>query len=143
MSFLRHGGLAFLLAAGLVLGACDSGDTVTPTTPTEPTTTPVSVTDTFSGKLEISGSSEHKFSVGKGTVVTTLTTVGFSSTVALGLGVGTWDGTTCTLVIQSETAVQSSYMIGTATATVDLCVKIWDVGNLTDSSTYELTVVHY
>ena len=142
MVFTRRSGLAFLLVAGLAFGACGDDATET-TTPTEPTTTPVEKTETFTGSLTPSGSVVHQFSAGVGKVTSTLVTVGPDSAVAIGFGVGTWDGTACTLVIQNDTATQGTYLIGTATTTVDLCVKAWDVGNVAEAATYSLSVVHY
>jgi len=110
---------------------------------TLPPTTPVSVTETFSGKLTPADSKLHSFKVGAGVVTTILSTVGPDSTLVLGFGVGTWDGTSCTVVMQNDNAVQGSYLIGTATATIEMCVKAYDVGNIVEEATYEFSVVHY
>ena len=143
MVFKRRIGLAFLVAAGLTIGACGDNSTDTTTTPTAPTTTPVEKTETFAGTLTPSGSAIHQFSAGVGKVTSTLVTVGPDSALAIGFGVGTWDGTGCTLIIQNDTATQGTYLIGTATTTISLCLKTWDVGNVAESATYSLSVVHY
>ena len=81
--------------------------------------------------------------MGVGRVTTTLASIEPDATVAIAFGVGTWDGTSCTLVIKNEGATVGTYLVGTATTDIDLCVKAWDVGNVTTPLTYKFTVVHY
>jgi len=132
----------FAVAAVLAVSIWACGETTTPTTPTP---TPVEkVTDTFTGTLAPQGFVVHTFQAkAAGTVTTTLTAVGPDSTLVLGVSVGTWDGFTCTSVVGSQTAQLGSVLVGTATAAVNLCVYVYDVGNIIDSATYTVQVVHY
>ena len=101
--------LAALVAAVLFSSACSN----TPTTPTTPTTT--TVTDTFSGTLSRNGASSYAFSVSAaGFVYATLTTVADSTTV-VGLSLGTWTGTSCTVVLSNDQAVQGTTVTGSVT----------------------------
>jgi len=132
---------AFAVAALLAVSAWACDETTTPTTPTP---TPVEkVTDTFTGTLAPQGSAVHTFQVqAAGTVTTTLTAVGPDNTLTLGLSVGVWDGFICASVVGSQTAQQGSVFIGTATAAVNLCVTVYDVGTVADSATYSVQVIH-
>jgi hypothetical protein len=124
--------LAFLAAA--------CGESSTPTTPTTTTPTTTTVTESFDGTLNQSGSNTHTFSSEAGTVNVTLTAEGPLSTLSLGMDVGTWDGTTCTTVLTSSAANQGTVLTGTATTAINLCIKVYDVGNITEEATVTYTV---
>jgi hypothetical protein len=136
------------MAALLVfsLSACStSPSTTTPLTPTSPTspTTPEAVTETFTGSLASQGTTYYLFTAkAAGVVTATLTGITPDSAVIIGLAVGTFDGFTCTPVVVSETAQVGSVLIGTATAPVNLCIKVYDVGNVVDPESFTVTVVH-
>ena len=55
---------------------------------------------------------------------------------------GTWNGTACATVIANDNAMQGNAVIGAVTGAGTLCVRIHDVGKLTASLNYTLTVVH-
>jgi hypothetical protein len=133
-------GFAVMFALALIGPACGGSTPVTPTTPT----TPVEMfTDTFEGTIAQGASAIHQFSAkAAGTVTATLTAVGPLSTMAIGVDIGVWDGNSCTSVIVNPNAKQSSQLIGTASAPVNLCIKVYDVGNIVDSATYSVMVVH-
>ena len=131
-----------ILAASLVLtGGC--GKTTTPTTPTA---TP-SVTDTFNADLAQQGSVTHNFKVNStGEVTITLTSVSPLSTMALGVGMMTSDGTNCgSTLTQNENARANAVaaLQGTA-AGGNYCVRVYDSGNIPVSTTvsYTITVLH-
>ena len=128
--------LAALVAAVLFSSACSN----TPTTPTTPTTT--TVTDTFSGTLSRNGASSYAFSVSAaGFVYATLTTVADSTTV-VGLSLGTWTGTSCTVVLSNDQAVQGTTVTGSVTGIGTLCARVYDVGKVASPLDYQITVVH-
>ena len=87
--------LVSVLALGLVLAACDSGDDLgIPTSPTPPPP----VTETFSGSVNQNGAATHTFTTSaSGTVTATLTALGPDSAGILGMSLGTLSvsGTTC------------------------------------------------
>ena len=128
--------LAALVAAVLFNSACSN----TPTTPSTPTTT--TVTDTFSGTLSRNGASSYAFSVSAaGFVYATLTTVADSTTV-VGLSLGTWTGTSCTVVLSNDQAVQGTTVTGSVTGIGTLCARVYDVGKVASPLDYQITVVH-
>jgi hypothetical protein len=55
---------------------------------------------------------------------------------------GTWNGTACQAVLAKDNAVQGSTLLGTASTAGNLCVRIYDVGFLVSSITYQIDVVH-
>jgi hypothetical protein len=122
-----------------VLGACGDDLVETPTTPTPPVTT----TETFSGTINRNGAATHNFATqASGTVTATLTTLGPDSALIVGLSLGTSNGTTCSLQITKDDATQGTVVTGGVSALGSLCVRIYDVGNVVDPITYEITVVH-
>ena len=134
MSRLRF--LAVAIALSTV--ACGS-DTTSPTTPT----TPVSSTDTFAGPLTQNGAQTFPFTTAaSGTITATLTTLAPNSTLVVGLALGTWNGNACQIILTKDTATQSSFIVGQASQSSTYCVRIFDVGNVTDPQTFELQVNH-
>ena len=117
--------------------ACDGDDdpTVLPT-PLPP------VQESFSGTLTINGAVTHTFPTDGGTVTATLTELLPDPIVAVGLTLGVWNGTACQAVISDDDAIQGAVVVGAATASGVLCVRIHDVGRLTEPATYTLQVSH-
>lgn len=132
---LRALPLALLLA---VFAACDDDE---PSTPVSPTPDPV--TESFSGGLNVNGGATYTFtSNATGSMSATLTTVSPDSAV-VGFAIGTWNGTACSHLIAKDDAMQSSVLFGTVTSSsASLCVRVYDIGRLTESISYTITVVH-
>ena len=134
-----------LLAAVLlacVVAACDDEPVVTP--PTTPTPT---VTETFSGTVSQSGGTTHSFSVSVGgTVTATLKTVAPDSTLVVGFSMGNWNSvsSTCSIVLANDFATQGAVLTGGLTGAANLCVRVYDVGNVQAGTTvsYSIEVVH-
>lgn len=136
--------VAALLASSLC--ACSTtptGPSTITTTTTTSTGTGAIVTETYSGTLDTGGGNYYFLSVNPGAVTTTLTAVAPDPTVAMGLTVGSFDGLTCTPVVASETAKLNSVLVGLATASVTLCLRVYDVGSITETTSYTVTVNHY
>ena len=132
--------LAVLALAGAASG-CSSDDNDPGTSPTTPATT---VTETFSESVNPNGARVHPFAAqAPGTVTATLTTLEPNTTVLIGLGLGTWNGVSCAITISDEKATQGVTLIGTASAAGNLCVRVYDNGNLTQSASYLVTVTHF
>ena len=128
--------LAVLLAIGA--SAC-SNDTTTPTTPT----TAVTVTDTFAGPLTQNSGATHSFSTAaSGNVSALITNLSPTSSIIVGLSLGTWNGASCSIVLVNDKATQTSSLLGTASGSGTLCVRVYDVGNITEPITYEVQVTH-
>jgi hypothetical protein len=138
---LRSTFLPLLLLVPLLGAGCGDDDITTPTMPSE--TPPANVTDTFTGSINRNGAATHLFvALRAGSVQATLTTVSPDPAVVLGLSLGTWNGSACAIVLANDRAAQGASILGSATATGNLCVRIYDVGNVTDTVSYEVTVVH-
>ena len=136
---LQHAVLA-VVAAALLGWACD--DNTTPTTPTNPTAPVETTTETFSGDLTVNGARTFAFGSQAGTVTATLTSLGPDSTLAVGFSLGTWSGSVCTIVLANDNALQGTIVIGAAGSISTLCVRIYDVGNLTETLPFLITVEH-
>jgi hypothetical protein len=128
---------AALLATTLT--ACESS----PTPPSDPTPTPAPTTETFSGSVSPNGAVTFPFTVASaGTVTASLTTVQPDATVALGLSLGTWNGTLCQIVLANDNALVGTVVTGAVSSLDSLCVRVYDTGKVTGTMTYTVTVVH-
>jgi len=127
-----------LVVALAVMPACSDD---TPSIPTTPTPDPV--TETFSGSINPNGAATHTFAGSTaGSITATLTAVGPDDTTVLGFSLGLWNGSSCTTVTANDAASQNSILYGTLSTSAIACVRVYDVGRLTENSTYEITVVH-
>jgi hypothetical protein len=131
-----------VLLLACTLAGCDDE----PDLPTNPTL-PDPVTDTFSGTITQNGAATHNFAAAAGgAVAATLKTIGTDNTLVVGLSLGNWNSTSsaCTIVKANDAATGGSVITGTMTAAGSLCVRIYDVGNVTAASpaAYSVEVVH-
>jgi hypothetical protein len=131
-----------MLFLPLAAGAFGCGGTINdlPTTPD-----PVIVTDTFTGTLTINGAAtQNVFTSATGTVTATLTSLGDNPPSKVGFSIGTLATTgNCTVVITKDDAVVTTVLTGTvSTLGGSLCVRVYDVGALTESVPYTITVSH-
>ena len=131
----------FALLTALVAGGCGSS-TSSPTSPTSPT----QITEAFNGTLTVNGAATYPFAVQQtGTITATLDALSTDGAV-VGLALGTWNATTlsCAIpTIANDAAVQGTSVIGSAASTANFCVRIYDVGKLTDPTDYVITVTHF
>ena len=135
--FVPH---ALLLGALLSITACGD-DAAAPTAPT-PTPQPT-VTETFSGSINRNGAATHTFlAQASGTVTATLTTLAPVGTEAIGVSLGTWNGTACALIIANTAAAQGAIVVGVTSSAGNLCVFVQDVGKIAVAASYDITVVH-
>ena len=131
--------LAVVLVAALTMSACGDDPFELPTNP-DPA---VPVTETFSGRVNIRGAQTHNFSSSaSGTVTATLKFLVPDAQVRMGFALGTWNGSSCQLVITKTDAVEGTVLTGAVSALGSLCVYIHDVGNLVQAAEYEIEVVH-
>lgn len=142
MRFLARQHVFAIAAAGfLALAAC-SKNSATPTSPSAPAIT----TDTFSATIAQQGSVTHQFKVAaSGQVTVTLTSVAPLSTMALGIGWMTSDGTNCvTTQTQNDNARTSTTALQGFAVAGNYCIRVYDSGNVPGSTTvtYTVTVEH-
>ena len=131
--------VVLVLPLAVLTGACSGDIAKIPTTPD-----PVTVTESFTGSVNINGAATHTFiTSATGRVTATLISLGENPPAAIGLSLGTLSGSTCSLVLTNDKAVVTSIVSGTVTTLGgSLCVRIYDVGSLTASVPYEIRVEH-
>jgi len=131
--------LTLMAVLTLASSACDSGEN-TPTTPTTPGPT---ITETFAGTVTLNGAATFTFNTSSSGIVTaTLRSIAPVTTAQVGLAIGTWNGVSCTVVLTNDRITQGLAVTGQVNAAGSLCVRIYDVGQLTETSTFEVVVVH-
>jgi len=138
-SFLKLALAAVVLASSFTLAACDED---TPSTPTE---TPTTTTVTFASNLALKGASSRSFNVTrKGTVSVTLVSVGASTTLKAGLGVGIplGDGGGCVLSRSVEVVAGTTAQLELTVDPGSYCVQIYDPGTLTAVVPFSITLVY-
>ncbi len=135
------------MAASAIVAFATSGcgkNNATPESPTTPIVEPPSKTEDFTGNLAPQASDVYQFSVSaKGTVSVTLTEVGTSSPVVIGMSVGLWNISTltCDDIVKNDAAAAGTTIVGTAEAGT-FCSRVYDVGNVVTTQPYKLQVVH-
>jgi len=126
--------------AGAVLAAACSDPVPNPTpTPVQPT-----LTETFTGSLAPLATNSHPFVVQNvGGVVVTLTSV--DPKAKLSIAVGTPSTTTglCIAInpVTTDPGPQPQ-LTGTTSVKGPFCLAVSDVGNITESTSYTVTVLH-
>ena len=124
----------------LLAGACSDpvpNPTPAPVTPT--------ITETFTGSLAPNATNSHLFVVhAVGGLAVTLTSV--NPLAKLTIGVGTPSTTTGLCITTSTIATDpgsTPQLTGTATIKdTPFCVAVSDTGNITDTTSYTVTVLH-
>jgi hypothetical protein len=71
-----------------------------------------------------------------------LKTVTPDDTTVVGFSLGTFNGTACQSVIANDRTVAPASLLGRATSTGTLCVRIYDIGSVIDPQNYEIEVTH-
>ena len=128
---------AAVLGAALLTAACSD-----PIAPVSPTPVPPTVAETFSDTLLVLGANTHSFTVTDvGGLKVSLTSL--QPGAAVGLGVGTFGIGSCTIIDHiSAVAGASIQLSGTVTVPGTYCVEVYDLGNLVESVTYTVNVLH-
>lgn len=137
MMWRRCLSLALVCAIAVSAAACGD-DSTTPTSPT------VTVTEDFAGTIAPSGTNTHTFTVkATGTVSVLLTSVAPLATMAIGVSLGSWDGTNCTVVAANGNARAGTSAVLSGTANpANFCLQVYDSGNLSGDVTYAVQVAH-
>ena len=120
--------------------ACDSGTGTTTTTTTTPSAT---IAETFAGSITINGAASFTFpTAAAGTVTATLRSIKPDSTIQLSLGLGTFNGLNCQIVLPADRASVGATVTGSVSGAGTLCVRISDIGQMTQTTSFEVIVVH-
>ena len=130
--------LLVAVAVALTFWACNNSTPATPTTPA------ATISETFQGTLNPNGARTFSFTTqAAGSVTTTLTSITPDSTVAVGMALGTWNGSACQIVLANDNAIQGTVLTGTLSAAGSLCTRVYDAaGSLTAPTSFIVTVVH-
>jgi hypothetical protein len=143
-SITRRACFVVLLAASICAACGDDGTTMSPST-----TTPARSTEVFGGRLDVGGSQFYSFSVSQsGTTEITLLSLrpaGVATTtlsVTVGLGLGAPAGTGCALSSATTASPALTTQLTVTTNPTTYCVKIADVGTLTDAVDYTIRILH-
>ena len=133
---VRHallGLLALLFVAGAA-PACGGTSLVAPAT---------SYTDSFSGTLARTLAYTYPFTAQQaGTVTASYQSIGTDNSIVLGLAIGTWNGSSCNITLENDSATVGTVVSGTVSAAANLCVRVYDVGYVINPLTYTVQVVH-
>jgi hypothetical protein len=135
--------LVVLVALAIAAGGCGGSSDTTATTPAPATT---SVIDTFTGTLTLHGAATYSFTVvAVGTINVQLTSLLPDSAMPVGLSIGTWNGSICTVPpgTFNDQSIQGSVVVGQTQTVGDFCVRIYDAaGTVTTPETYVIEVSH-
>ena len=129
-----------IVALSLLVTGC--GDD--PITTVAPAPTPGTLTFTYSGILTKNGAFTHPFTVtGIGGISAQLVSLAPDSIVPVGMGIGTWNGSSCLIVLANDASIQGSVVIGAASTAGEFCVRIYDAaGTVSEPQTYTVEVTH-
>jgi len=143
-----------VVAVAAATSACDDNNNFS--TPTGPTTPPTVLTETFSGTLVRNAAFTHPFTVNDAGDVSVFLLQSAdpahpdNNAIPIGISLGTWNGVSCAVVIASDSIMpvntdnpSQGRLTGRATAAGNLCVRVYDVGFVPGSATYELLIDHY
>ncbi len=148
MRLQRRALLGAIAGMGLFACACKGSTTDPSTDAGSDSDTPAAVTTTeaWEGVVPVGGAVFYSFSVGtRGTVSVTLLSVGgqfVPATVMLGLGIGTPDGTVCSIGTPTTAKAGSTPQV---TGTYDpgvYCANVADIGNLFSTAAVSVNVEH-
>jgi hypothetical protein len=137
---MRHLVTFLVLLAVTTLAGCGS-DNDLPETPTQPT--PVQITESFGGNLNVNGARTHSFVVDRAGTVTAQLKALSDQAATIGVSLGTYNGSACAILLSKTDAVLNSTVTGTAQSTGQFCVWLNDVGKLTTGVDYTIEVTHY
>jgi hypothetical protein len=136
---------ALIVVSALAAAGCSSGDDASSSLPATPSS-PL-VTENFSGTVQVGGSDAHPFTVTSSgfQISLDLTSVGPPSTITMGFGIGSWDGTTCSPLSGGYGNYQASTtpQLGGNINAGAYCAIVFDVGNQSAPVTYTAVILHY
>jgi hypothetical protein len=142
---VKHILTALIVVSAFAAAGCSSGNDTSSSLPATPSS-PL-VTENFSGTVQIGGSDAHPFTVTSSgfQISLDLTSVGPPSTITMGFGIGSWDGTTCTPLSGGYGSFQASAtpQLGGNINAGTYCSIVFDVGNQSAPVTYTVVILHY
>lgn len=134
----RARGALFAALVTLAGSGCDSESTPS----TVPTPVPIIEPD-FTGRLNINGAVTQTFTVGIGTITVLINTLEPGDDPTVGVALGVWNGTGCALSITNDNAGIGAGVLGNANGPATACVRIYDVGKLTETVNFSVRIEHF
>ncbi len=125
-----------LVLAACAVAACDDPP---PTLIEEPDPT----VKTFTGTLTVNGGATHRFITTASGEVKAQLKVLVPDTVPVGLWLGVWTGASCNMIVENQSAVVNTTVVGVTSATGEFCARVFDPGRLTESVSYTIDVSHF
>jgi len=128
----------FILACITAPGCGDSDPVAAPVEP------PVEINETFTGTVTILGASMFTFTTERqGEAQVQIESLSPDSAAVVSLIFGTWNGNNCQVVLIKDDATTGSSLLGNASAVGSFCVRVSDIGRLTEPTTYTIKVTHF
>ena len=105
---------------------------------------PPLLSNQFSGVLTLNGGITHPFTVtGSGTITVQLISLMPDAEGPIGLSIGTWNGSSCQIILANDLSIQGSVVIGQTTTVGNFCVRVYDAaGTVVEPETYIIEVTH-
>jgi hypothetical protein len=95
------------------------------------------------GSVGVNGAQTFAFqALSSGFVQATIKTFGPETEMKVGFSIGTYNGITCQQILVNDEARQGITITGSVATAAALCVRLYDVGQLTQANTFEITVIH-
>jgi|SRR5688572_18222496 hypothetical protein len=127
-----------VLVSCLFAAGCSDDDPIA--APIDP---PVQISETFTGTLNVNSAAMHTFVTDRaGQLVATIDSLSPTSGAIVSYILGTWNGSYCQVILVKDDATSGSILVGNASAGA-FCVRVADIGRLTESTSYSITVQHY
>ena len=120
--------------------AAGCGDDPVPTTPDPP----AQINETFIGTINLLGADMHTFTTQQtGQATATIDSLAPDSNARVTFMFGTWNGSYCSVEFVTDEATTGTRFVGNASGPGAFCVRISDIGKLTEPATYSITVSHF
>ena len=106
---------------------------------------PTQITEpTFSGVLNRNGAATFPFIANTGSISAKISALSPEDAV-IGAAMGTWSATTesCQIVLANDNASQGKVLVGSAQASNNYCVRVYDVGKVTDPVAFDVVITHF
>ena len=110
--------------------------------PAAPVETPVQITETFQGTINLNGAATHVFGTTRAGQAQAILTLSPDAAAIVSFMFGTWNGQYCQVILVKDDATTAQNLIGNASQG-SFCVRIADIGRLTAPTDYVITVNHY
>lgn len=128
---------ALVFVCSLAAGCADDAAPTTPESPPE-------ITEAFQGTINLFGADTHLFTTERsGPASATIDSLTPDSAARVTFMFGTWNGSYCTVTFVTDDGTTGTRFIGNASGPGAFCVRISDIGKLTEPTTYAITVSHF